>query len=69
VQGGSLVLCFCGHTSDRYARQTLQPFLTNPTDEEKIYGHCQQDSSTAHSARYSMEALHELFDGRVISRG
>jgi hypothetical protein len=39
------------------------------TDEKKVYGHFQQDSTAAHTAWYSMQTLHEVFDDTVIRRG
>jgi hypothetical protein len=34
-----------------------------------VYGHFQQDFATAHTAKHLMQALHEVFDDRVISHG
>jgi hypothetical protein len=41
----------------------MQPFLTHLT------GHFKKDSATVHTARHSMQTLHELFDDRVINHG
>jgi hypothetical protein len=43
----------------------LEPFLQTPTEEEKQYAYFQQDNASQHS----MEALHEIFGERIISRG
>jgi hypothetical protein len=47
----------------------LRPFLAEVTEEEKLYCYFQQDSATAHTAHVSLEALSEVFVGRIISRG
>jgi hypothetical protein len=38
-------------------------------DGEKVYGHFEQYSATAHNASYSIQVLHEVFDDRVVSLG
>jgi hypothetical protein len=60
---------FYGHSSKRCVRYILQPFFTLLTDKEKVYGHFQQDSATAHAAKHSMQALHEVSDDIVTSHG
>jgi hypothetical protein len=38
------------------------------TEEERLYGLFQQDSTTGHTARMSMQALSVVFWDRIISR-
>jgi RNAse (barnase) inhibitor barstar len=47
----------------------LHPFFAELTEKERLYSVFQQDSATAHTAHVSLEALWEVFDDRVISRG
>jgi hypothetical protein len=56
-------------TAVRYAKNTLRPFFAELTQEERLYGVFQQDSSTAQTTHVSLETLREVFDDRVISRG
>jgi hypothetical protein len=62
---------FYDHTFNavRYVNNILCPFFAKVTDEESLYGVFQQDSATAHMAYVSLEALREVFDDHVISRG
>ena len=55
--------------SQRYISDILQPFFQHLTAYEKQNGWFQQDGATAHTARASMQALQEVFDDRIISRG
>jgi hypothetical protein len=52
----------------RYVNNILLPVIAELTEEERLYGVFQQDS-TAHMAHVSLEALREVFDYGVISRG
>jgi hypothetical protein len=53
----------------RYVNNILRPFFAKISDEERLYCVFQQDSATAHMAHVSLEALREVFNDRVISRG
>jgi hypothetical protein len=55
--------------SDRHVRNILVPFFEQLNDDERQYVYFQQDSATAHTARNSMSALQDMFDGRNISTG
>jgi hypothetical protein len=53
--------------SDRYIRNTLEPFFEQLTDEERQYGYFQEDSSTLHATWNSMSALQGGFDDRIVA--
>jgi hypothetical protein len=55
--------------SERYVNNILESFFQILTEEEKQHAHFQQDNATAHTSQHSMEALHEIFGERIISRG
>ena len=55
--------------SERYRTQILAPFFQLLSDNERQYGYFQQDSATAHTAADSLDAIREVFDDRIISRG
>jgi hypothetical protein len=56
--------------SDRYVSDILEPFFQELTDEETRYGYFQQDSTTALTARNSMQRLRDAFDDeQIISQG
>jgi hypothetical protein len=54
---------------ERYAQVILGQFIPELREEERIYGWFQQDSSTAHTACMSMQALFDVFGDRIISSG
>jgi hypothetical protein len=47
----------------------LNPFFHQLTAEERNYGYFQEDNATAHTADDSMDAIHKVFDDRIISKG
>lgn len=48
----------------RYVGLNLSLFFEQLTSEEKTYGNFMQDNATAHIAKNSMLALHELWPSR-----
>jgi hypothetical protein len=69
VQEKSLDLCFL--TKQLIAKDNVQvilrQFLSELTEEERLYGWFQQDSATANTARMSMQALSDVFGDRIIN--
>jgi hypothetical protein len=55
--------------SERYVTDILGPFFDSITEEKKRHGYFMQDGATAHTATYSINALNEMFENRLISRG
>jgi hypothetical protein len=53
----------------RNVNNILRPVIAELTEEERLHGAFQQDSATAHTAHVSVEALREVLDDGVISRG
>jgi hypothetical protein len=53
----------------RYVNNILSPFFAELMEEERLYSVFQQDSTTAHMAHISLEALRELFSDLIISHG
>jgi hypothetical protein len=47
----------------------LRPFFAELTEQERLYGVFWQDSTTAHTAHISLEALRKVLGDRVIRRG
>jgi hypothetical protein len=47
----------------------LNPFFTELTEEERLYGVFQLDPATFHTAYVSLEALQKVFGDHIISRG
>jgi hypothetical protein len=43
-------------------------FFPELTEEERLYGWFQKYSATVHTAHISMQALSDIFEGRIISR-
>jgi hypothetical protein len=54
---------------ERYVQVILGQFFPELTEEERLYDWFQQDSAAAHTARMSIQALSDVFGGRIISRG
>jgi hypothetical protein len=52
-----------------YMNSILYPFFGKLTEEERLYGVFQQDSTTAYMAHASLEALRLVFSNRIISHG
>jgi hypothetical protein len=52
---------------ERCVQVILGQFFSELTEEERLYGWFQQDSATAHTARMSMQALPDIFGGRIIN--
>jgi hypothetical protein len=55
--------------SARYVNNILSSFLSELTEEGRLYGVFQQDSATAHMADASLEALQKVIGDHVISCG
>jgi hypothetical protein len=54
---------------ERYVKVILGQLFPELTYEERLYGWYQQNSTTAHTARISMQALSGVFGDRIISSG
>jgi hypothetical protein len=52
-----------------YMNNIQNPFFQQLTAEKRKYGYFQQDNATAHTAGDSADAIHEVFDDRMISKG
>jgi hypothetical protein len=54
---------------ERYVQVILRQFFPELKEKERICGWFRQDSATSHTARMSMQALSNVFGGRIISSG
>jgi hypothetical protein len=54
---------------ERYVQVILGQFFPEVTEEKGLYGWFQQDSTTAHTAPMSMQALFDVFRDSIISSG
>jgi hypothetical protein len=52
-----------------YRTEILTPFFEQLSDIERQYSYFQKDSATPHIANNSLQAIREVFDDRIISKG
>jgi hypothetical protein len=71
VQERLLDVCFFNKTvnCERYVEVILRQFFPEMTEEERLHGWFQQDSTTAYTSCMSMQALSDVFGDRIISSG